>query len=107
MKKDLLYKFEEDRNSIINSIFDVVNNQPNKSISLKSNIDYRIDNSEDINIIAQKYNKLFIEKDDLMIEYEYGEGFEPYEFEKTSEPLCYLSANEIYEVIQGIEENNL
>lgn len=39
-----------------------------------------------------------------MVNYDYGDGFEPFEFENVSEELEFLSANEIYEIVCRIPE---
>lgn len=103
MKDYLLNKFEEARYIIINSIFECVNKRSNKSVLLTPLEDCRILEVED-RIITQKYKKLFIKDNRLMIEYEYGEGFEPYEYISVTEDLDLLSANEIYEIIRRIED---
>lgn len=96
-------EFEESRNLIIASFFDCVNKCPNKSLSLNARLDYRISESEEC-VIAQKYKRVYIKNDTLMIEYEYGEGFEPYEYESVTEDIEVLSSNEIYEIITRIKE---
>ena len=103
IKEMLLNKFEDARDLMLNSIYDCVSKCPDKSVFLKCRPDYRISESEEY-VVAQIYKRLFIKGEALLVEYKYGLGFEPYEYELVTDDLALLSANEIYEIICRIED---
>lgn len=101
-KQNILNKFENFRNQIVKQIFDLVNSLESKTIFLEEKEDCQL--IDNIKIVTQIYKKLFIKDNSLFVEYEYGEGFEPCEYETICEELNLFSANEIYEIIMRIEE---
>ncbi len=98
----ILNDFESARNSIIDSVFKYMKKVKNQSLFLSESPSYRVADKQ--LIIKHIYKKLFIKENELYIEYEYGEGFEPYEYKIATEELWMLSANEIYEVIRRMDK---
>ena len=98
MREELLVKFEISRLEIIQAILEKIKCSDNQVICLKHKKHFRISDSEE-EIITQIYKYIYISDKKLMINYDYGEGFEPVETENVSEELEFLSANEIYEII--------
>jgi|GEM_PF-2684246 len=102
MKKQLLKFFEENRNKIINEIFKCVEQKQGKQIIL-SDYDAKDYKANDEGVITQIYKRLFIKNKELFVDYEFGEGYEPCEYEKVTELLERFSMDEIYEIIKRIE----
>ena len=100
-KQNLLDSFEEFRNSMIEQLYNFVSEKKNKEVLLKSSEEQKIIGNR---ITTEIYKRLFIKDSSLFVEYDYGEGFEPIEYENVSENIEMFSANEIYEIIVQIEE---
>ncbi len=100
-KQNLLDSFEEFRNSMIEQLYIFVGEKKNKEVLLKSSEAQEVIGDR---IITEIYKRLFIKDDSLFVEYDYGEDFEPINYEKINEDIEIFSANEIFEIIMGIEE---
>ena len=102
MKEQLINIFEKSRNKIINEIFKYVAKQKNKQMILSEYYvkDYSA-NDEYVN--TQIYKKLFVKNNELFVEYEFGEGYEPCEYKKSTELIEQFSMDEIYGIIKRIK----
>lgn len=99
MKQTLLNLFESYRDNIIDLIYEYVKNEKEVILSKNSNSIILYDTY----IYTYVYKKLFLQEDILVVNYEYGEGFEPYQYESATEDLRFLSANELYEILLRIK----
>ena len=102
MKKQLLNIFEKSRNRIIDEVFKYVEKQQNKQIIL-SDYEFKDYNANDEFVVTQIYKRLFIKNRELFVDYEFGKGYEPCEYEKATELLEQFSMNEMYEIIKRID----
>ncbi|CZE46334.1 hypothetical protein [Campylobacter geochelonis] len=101
MKDELLEFFAKSRNNISDKIFNFVKNSKKKTIFLEETPDCRI--ICDKTIATQIYEKLFLKDDILFVEYKYGKGFKPCEYQNFTEELDRFSVDEIYEIIIRIK----
>ena len=88
------------RKSLIKDIFEYVNEKKDKTVYL-DNTPYQYVDIELLSTIV--YKRIYVEDNILMIEYDFGIGLEPYEYENISEEFSNYDLEEIVRIINRIK----
>ena len=99
-KKQLIGKCNDMRKSLIKDIFEYVNEKKDKTVYLDKT-PYQYVDIELLSTIV--YKRIYVEDNILMIEYDFGIGLEPYEYENISEEFSNYDLEEIVRIINRIK----
>ncbi|MBO7490440.1 MAG: hypothetical protein J6T88_09195 [Bacteroidales bacterium] len=101
MKKTVIDIYSKAKESLIESIFDYVNKTDGKSCNLHSCDNYNYDIER---IWKHIYKRLFIDKGELLVDWEIGEGFEPIEYQHNIDNIHQFAIDEICAITDCISE---
>ena len=99
-KNQLIGKCNDMHKSLIKDIFEYVNEKKDKTVHL-DNTPYQYVDIELLSTIV--YKRIYVEDNILMIEYDFGIGLEPYEYENISEEFSNYDLEEIVRIINRIK----